>query len=131
MAPAPSADDEHGDDEREVAADDQRTVCATQPATCIGAYQRQSGQTEVRPGDEGSLPGRRAKSHDDPRECRPAVTLKALLFRAMLRVAALGTYLTPSTPITTVAHDPNNDETPTTAGVLKYRYRDSKPASEE
>jgi hypothetical protein len=27
----------------------------------------------------------------------------------------------------TVAHDPNNDENPVNTGVLKYRYRDSKP----
>jgi hypothetical protein len=30
-----------------------------------------------------------------------------------------------------VAHRPINDETPENSGVLKYRYRDSKPASEE
>jgi integrase len=38
----------------------------------------------------------------------------------------LHAYLSPPT----VAHDPNNDEIPVNAGVLKYRYRDSKPASE-
>ena len=27
----------------------------------------------------------------------------------------------------TVAHDPQYDETPESTGVLKYRYRDSKP----
>jgi len=31
----------------------------------------------------------------------------------------------------TVAQDPNDDETPENTGALKYRYRDSKPASEE
>jgi len=30
-----------------------------------------------------------------------------------------------------VAQDPNDDETPENTGALKYRYRDSKPASEE
>jgi integrase len=43
----------------------------------------------------------------------------------------LDAYLNPPKPITTVAqtvaHDPNNDETPQNSGVLKYRYRDSKP----
>jgi hypothetical protein len=34
-------------------------------------------------------------------------------------------------PITPHDHDPQNDETPDNTGVLKYRYRDSKPASEE
>ena len=43
----------------------------------------------------------------------------------------LDAYLTPPTPITTVAHSPQNAETPENSGVLKYRYRDSKPASEE
>jgi hypothetical protein len=31
----------------------------------------------------------------------------------------------------TVAQAPENDETPVDTGVLKYRYRDSKPAPEE
>jgi hypothetical protein len=43
----------------------------------------------------------------------------------------LDAYLTPSHPTTTVAHEPKNEKTPVNTGVLKYRYRDSKPASEE
>jgi hypothetical protein len=43
----------------------------------------------------------------------------------------LDAYLTSPTQITTVAHEPNNEKTPDESGVLKYRYRDSKPASEE
>ena len=39
----------------------------------------------------------------------------------------LDAYLTPPQTIPTVAHAPQNDETPTGVGVLKYRYRDSKP----
>ena len=43
----------------------------------------------------------------------------------------LDAYLTPPTPITTlaqtVAHASQNDETPVNTGVLKYRYRDSNP----
>ncbi len=43
----------------------------------------------------------------------------------------LDAYLTPPTPITTVAqtvaHAPENAETPENSGVLKYRYRDSNP----
>ena len=43
----------------------------------------------------------------------------------------LDAYLTPPKPIPTVAqtvaHDPENDETPENTGVLKYRYRDSNP----
>jgi len=39
----------------------------------------------------------------------------------------LDAFLTPPT----VAQDPSNDETPDNSGVLKYRYRDSNPASEE
>ena len=42
----------------------------------------------------------------------------------------LDAYLTPP-PVTTVAqtvaHDPENAETPENTGVLKYRYRDSNP----
>ena len=30
-----------------------------------------------------------------------------------------------------VVHDLQNDETPVNSGVRKYRYRDSKPASDE
>ena len=44
---------------------------------------------------------------------------------------AAGRLLTPSRPTPTVAHtvahDPQNDETPVNTGVLKYRYRDSNP----
>jgi hypothetical protein len=47
----------------------------------------------------------------------------------------LDTYLNAPTPAATVAHtvahDPRNGETPENTGVLKYRYRDSKPASDE
>jgi hypothetical protein len=39
----------------------------------------------------------------------------------------LDAYLNPPTPIPTVAHAPQNDETPDNTGVLKYRYRDSNP----
>jgi integrase len=43
----------------------------------------------------------------------------------------LDAYLNPPKPTPTVAHtvahDPNNDETPVNTGVLKYRYRDSNP----
>jgi integrase len=39
----------------------------------------------------------------------------------------LDVYLNPPEPTPTVAHNPNNDETPVNAGVLKYCYRDSKP----
>ena len=46
----------------------------------------------------------------------------------------LDAFLTPSQPSPTVAHtvahDSKNDETPVNSGVLKYRYRDSKPAPE-
>ncbi len=42
-----------------------------------------------------------------------------------------GAYLTPPQLKPTVAHDPQNDETPVNAGVLKYRYRDSKPPFED
>ena len=45
----------------------------------------------------------------------------------------LDAYLNPPKPIPTVAHtvahDPQNDETPVNTGVLKYRYRDSKPVA--
>jgi hypothetical protein len=37
----------------------------------------------------------------------------------------LDAYLTPPQPVSTVAHAPQNDETPENSGVLKYRYRDS------
>jgi hypothetical protein len=43
----------------------------------------------------------------------------------------LDAYLNPRKPIPTVAHDPINEETPESTGVLQYRYRDSKPPSEE
>jgi len=47
----------------------------------------------------------------------------------------LDAYLNPPKPTPTVAHTvahgPNNDETPENPGVLQYRYRDSKPASEQ
>ena len=47
----------------------------------------------------------------------------------------LDAFLTPTQPTPTVAHtvahDPENDETPVNTRVLQYRYRDSKPASEE
>jgi integrase len=43
----------------------------------------------------------------------------------------LDAFLTPNRPTPTVAqtvaHDPQNDETPDNTGVLKYRYRDSNP----
>ena len=43
----------------------------------------------------------------------------------------LDAFLTPTRPTPTVAHtvahDPNNDETPVNTGVLQYRYRDSNP----
>jgi hypothetical protein len=43
----------------------------------------------------------------------------------------LDAFLTPAQPSPTVAHtlahDPQNDETPENTGVLKYRYRDSNP----
>ena len=43
----------------------------------------------------------------------------------------LDAYLNHPEPIPTlaqtVAHEPNNDETPVNARVLKYRYRDSNP----
>jgi integrase len=43
----------------------------------------------------------------------------------------LDAYLNPPKPTPTVAHtvahDPQNDETPVDTGVLKYRYRDSNP----
>jgi hypothetical protein len=42
----------------------------------------------------------------------------------------LDAYLNPPRPIPTVAHDPNNDETPENTGVLKYRYRDSNPIAD-
>ena len=37
----------------------------------------------------------------------------------------LDAFLTPTQPTPTVAHHPNNDETPENTGVLQYRYRDS------
>jgi hypothetical protein len=43
----------------------------------------------------------------------------------------LDAFLSPTQPTPTVAHDPANDETPKNTGVLKYRYRDSKPAPGE
>jgi hypothetical protein len=39
----------------------------------------------------------------------------------------LDAFLTPTQPTPTVAHSPQNDETPVNTGVLKYRYRDSNP----
>ena len=39
----------------------------------------------------------------------------------------LSAYLDTPTVAQTVAHEPQNDETPATTGVLKYRYRDSNP----
>ena len=43
----------------------------------------------------------------------------------------LDAYLNPPKPIPTVAHDPQNDENSEISGVLKYRYRDSKPTERE
>ena len=53
--PAPSASDDHGRDEREIAADDQRAMGPTQPATGIRARQRHGGQTEIPASNECSL----------------------------------------------------------------------------
>jgi hypothetical protein len=39
----------------------------------------------------------------------------------------LDAYLNARQRPTTVAQDPQNDETPVNTGVLKYRYRDSNP----
>jgi len=39
----------------------------------------------------------------------------------------LDAFLTPPKATPTVAHDPQNDETPVATVVLKYRYRDSNP----
>ena len=41
--------------------------------------------------------------------------------------AIQGAFHTPANKAPTVAHAPNNDETPVNTGVLKYRYRDSNP----
>ncbi len=51
----------------------------------------------------------------------------ALLLGECIDAQRVDALLKPGDSGPTVAHDPTNDETPDSAGVLKYRYRDSNP----